>query len=105
MTRLSVGEVDTIPFLIWSFITCGNTYPALDSDEKGRQKRFNPEDNDLHSSFTYTVPLRNHPEPTCFCRILDVCGTQDGDWMGEGAGESASLSNSVYRTWGKFKLL
>jgi len=26
----------SLPFLLWSFIACGNAYPALDADEKGK---------------------------------------------------------------------
>lgn len=42
MTHLSVGEVDTIPFLVWSFIICGNPYSALYTDEKGKQEEIQP---------------------------------------------------------------
>lgn len=34
MIYFSASEVDTTSFLLWSFITCGNIYAALDTDEK-----------------------------------------------------------------------
>lgn len=37
MIYFSAGEVDTTPFLE-SFIACGNTYPALNTDEKANRR-------------------------------------------------------------------
>lgn len=54
---------------------------------RANKKRFNQGNDDLHSSFRYTVPVRNHSEPVCYCRILKVCGTQDGEWIGYRVGE------------------
>lgn len=71
---------------------------------RANKKRFNQGNDDLHSSFRYAVLLRNHSEPVWYCRILEVCGTQDGGWIGDGVGGSAALLDSVCRAWGKLKL-
>lgn len=100
MIYFSAGEVDTTPFLE-SFIACGNTYPALDTDEKANRRDSTRKNDDLHSGFKCTRLPRNHREPTCFCRILDVCGTQDGEWAGDGLWERAACLDSLLEGHGE----
>ena len=74
-------------------------YPALDTDEKGKQERFNQENDDLHSNSKYIVTPRQRL--AYFCRVLGVCGTRSGEWVGDRAERSAALLDSLYAGHGE----